>query len=105
MDRRPPVEAILESVSLYIIGIMALSIKDPEADRLARELAARTGETLTQAVVMALRERLARHAGRTTAVPLSAELSEIRRRCAALPVLDARSADEIVGYDHRGLPA
>ena len=105
VDRRPPVEAILESVSLYIIGIMALSIKDPEADRLARELAARTGETLTQAVVMALRERLARHAGRTTAVPLSAELGEIRRRCAALPVLDARSADEIVGYDHRGLPA
>ncbi len=84
---------------------MALSIKDPEADRLARELAARTGETLTQAIVVALRERLARETGRVTAVPLSDELAAIRRRCAALPVLDARSADEILGYDHHGLPA
>lgn len=39
---------------------MALSLKDPEADRLAREVAARTGETLTTAVVVALKERLAR---------------------------------------------
>ena len=43
---------------------MALSVKDPEADRLAREIAARTGETLTQAIVVALRERLARLRGR-----------------------------------------
>ncbi|HTY30130.1 type II toxin-antitoxin system VapB family antitoxin [Mycobacterium sp.] len=84
---------------------MALSIKDPEADRLARELAARTGETLTEAVVVALRERLARETGRTRAIPLREELAAIRRRCAALPVLDTRSADEILGYDERGLPA
>ncbi len=37
---------------------MALSIKDPEADRLARELAEATGESLTEVVVKALRERL-----------------------------------------------
>jgi antitoxin VapB len=84
---------------------MALSIKDPEADRLARELAARTGETLTEAVVVALRERLARETGRTRSIPLHEELTAIRRRCAALPVLDARCADEILGYDERGLPA
>lgn len=84
---------------------MALSIKDPEADRLARELAARTGESLTEAVVVALRERLARQTGRTRATPLREELAEIRRRCASLPVLDARSADEILGYDERGLPS
>ena len=84
---------------------MALSIEDPEADRLARELAARTGETLTQAIVVALRERLARESGRTKAVPLSDELAAIRRRCAALPVVDARSADEILDYDRHGLPA
>lgn len=84
---------------------MALSIKDPEADRLARELAARTGETLTQAIVVALRERLAREAGRTVSVPLADDLAAIRRRCAALPVLDPRSDDDILGYDHRGLPA
>ena len=38
---------------------MALSIKDPEADRLARQLAKATGETLTLAVIQSLRERLA----------------------------------------------
>ena len=83
---------------------MALSIKDPEADRLARELATRTGETLTEAVVVALRERLARETGRARAVPLAEELAAIRRRCAALPVLDTRSAEEILGIDHDGLP-
>ncbi|MGQ4599309.1 type II toxin-antitoxin system VapB family antitoxin [Nocardia sp. R6R-6] len=84
---------------------MALSIKHPEADRLARELAARTGETMTEAVVIALRERLARETGRARPVPLRAELTAIRHRCAALPVLDDRSAEEILGYDHRGLPS
>jgi antitoxin VapB len=39
---------------------MPLSIKDPDADRLARALAQRTGETLTEAVINALRERLER---------------------------------------------
>lgn len=84
--------------------IMALSIKDPEADRLARELAARTGESLTEAVVVALRERLARETGRTQAIPLSDELAAIRHRCAALPVLNYGSAEAIIGYDQHGLP-
>jgi antitoxin VapB len=84
---------------------MALSIKHPEADRLARELAARTGESLTDAVVIALRERLARETGRARSVPLREELAEIRRRCSALPVVDDRSADEIIGYDEYGLPS
>jgi antitoxin VapB len=39
---------------------MALSIKTAEADRLARTLAQLTGETMTEAVTVALRERLAR---------------------------------------------
>jgi antitoxin VapB len=84
---------------------VALSIKDPEADRLARELAARTGETLTEAVVVALRERLARVTGRARSIPLREELAAIRHRCASLPVLDGRTADEILGYDERGVPA
>jgi len=83
---------------------MALSLKDPEVDRLAREVADRTGETLTAAVAAALRERLARLKGRRRRRPLREELREIARRCAALPTLDDRSADEIVGYDERGLP-
>jgi antitoxin VapB len=83
---------------------MALSLKDPEADRLAREVADRTGETLTAAVVVALRERLARLRGRPRRRALQDELREIARRCAELPTLDERSNDEILGYDRRGLP-
>jgi antitoxin VapB len=83
---------------------MALSIKHSEADRLARELAARTGETLTEAVVVALRERLTRETGRTRASFLREELAAIRRRCAGLPVVDSRAAEQVLGYDERGLP-
>ena len=83
---------------------MALSVKDPEADRLAREVSARTGETLTQAIVVALRERLARLRARAKRRRLRDELREIGERCAALPTLDDRAADDIIGYDERGLP-
>lgn len=43
---------------------MALSIKTQEADRLARRLAKLTGETMTEAVTVALRERLSREEAR-----------------------------------------
>jgi len=59
---------------------VALSLKDPEVDRLAREVAARTGETLTAAVAVALRERLARLKGRRRRRPLRDELGEIAQR-------------------------
>jgi len=83
---------------------MALSIKDPEADRLAREVADRTGETLTDAIVVALRERLARLRARPKRRRLRDELHEIGERCARLPTLDDRPADDILGYDEHGLP-
>jgi antitoxin VapB len=83
---------------------VALSIKHPEADRLARELAAKTGETLTAAVMSALRERLDRHSGRQRSLHLRDELRAIRERCAKLRVLDNRAPDQILGYDERGLP-
>ena len=84
---------------------MPLSIKDPEADQLARNLAQRTGETITQAVITALRERLAREQHKDGAIEdLVEEIMAIGKHCAALPLLDARSADEIIGYDERGLP-
>jgi antitoxin VapB len=81
---------------------MAFSIKHPEADRLARELAARTGEGITEAVIIALRERLERTKRRTPA-GLSGRLLQIGRECAGLPELDERSADEILGYGSDGL--
>ena len=82
---------------------MALSIKDPEADRLAREVAKATGESLTAAVVQSLRERLAR-LRRMRGPGLSEELLKIGRRCARLPVVDKRGAEQIIGYDEDGLP-
>ena len=85
---------------------MALSIKDPEADRLARALARRTGETLTQAVIIALRERLDREERREGGVrDMVEEAMAIGRHCAALPVRDSRAPDELLGYDERGLPS
>ena len=84
---------------------MALSIKDPEADRLAREISRRTGESITQAVTNALRERLKRVSKRPTGVSLADELDAIALECAALPELDTRTADEIIGYDENGLPS
>jgi antitoxin VapB len=83
---------------------MALSIKDPEADRLARELAARTGETLTEAVIVALRERLRRQQSKQAAPARRDRLKTLRQSMRELPVLDARSPDELVGYDEGGLP-
>ncbi len=82
---------------------MALSIKHPEADRLAREVAKATGESLTAAVVQSLRERLAR-VRRARGPRLSDELLKIASRCSRLPVKDARTEDEILGYDEHGLP-
>jgi antitoxin VapB len=83
---------------------MPVSIKDPETERLARRLSAVTGETITAAVRQALRERLQRVEGRSTSPRLTDELRAIRERCAALPVLDPRGADEIVAYDEFGVP-
>jgi antitoxin VapB len=60
---------------------MALSIKTAEADRLARALAKLTGETLTEAITAALRERLVRErAKREAAVDLPARIAAFSRR-------------------------
>lgn len=83
---------------------MSLSIKNSEADRLARELSRRTGQTITDTVIGALREQLAREEGRRAVPNLKDEILEIGRRCAALPERDVRSAEEILGYDEDGLP-
>ena len=84
---------------------MALHIEDPEADRLARELSERTGEPLETAVINSLRNTLAMQARDAENIEkFVADVMEIGRRCAALPVLDPRSADEIIGYNEHGVP-
>jgi antitoxin VapB len=85
---------------------MTLHIKNFEADTLARELADRLNTSVTEAVVMALREKL--DAERRRASPASARRDAIRaiqQRVAAAPLLDTRSDDDIIGYDDHGLPA
>jgi antitoxin VapB len=84
---------------------MTLSIKDNEADALARELAERTGESLTEAVKRALRERLDRESGQTAAHGLSQRLLAIGRRCAAEIPGPCHSSDHAdLLYDEGGLP-
>ncbi len=83
---------------------MAINIKDEATDRLARALAEKTGESLTEAIGNAVRERLERLRGRPRANDLLEDLRSIAHRCAALPEKDSRSADEILDYDERGLP-
>jgi antitoxin VapB len=83
---------------------MALSLKDKETDRLARETVALTGETITHAVRTALAERLARERlRRGQPGDLATRLREIAEHCAALPDYDTRTPDEIVGYDENGM--
>jgi len=84
---------------------MALSIKDPEADRLARALAGLTGLSLTDAIVKALREQLVRETGRSKVSGFRDDLREISDRCGALRDLDLRSPEEIIGFDEHGLPS
>jgi antitoxin VapB len=82
---------------------MQLSIKNDEAHKLATELAGLTSESLSTAVTLALRERLARERRRRRPDRIAARLMKIGSKYAALPDAD-RSQDEILGYDDHGLP-
>ena len=84
---------------------MALNIRNRTTEELAATLARLTGETKTQAVTVELRDRLERIRRRRTGRGLADELDEIALHCASLPVLDERAAEDILGYDERGLPA
>jgi len=83
---------------------MAISIKSMEAERLAREIAEKTGESLTGAILTALQERLDRLKNQRRTQVLTSQLDDILRRVDAMPILDSRPEDEILGYDDDGLP-
>jgi antitoxin VapB len=83
---------------------MALSIKNSETERLARQVARETGETLTEAIERALQERLQRLRQRPQGRIMTEKLEDILRRVDALPPLDTRPEDEILGYDNQGIP-
>ena len=86
------------------MSAMSLNIKNPETHQLAAELASLTGESMTTAVTVALKERLAREKRRRNREGIAARLMQIGRKCASRPVLDDRPVDELLGYDESGLP-
>jgi antitoxin VapB len=84
---------------------MSLIIDHPEAERLARALAEATGESITDAVVTAIRERLQRQTGLDDREAVRRDLRRIQRRFVEGRDANAPTADEIIGYDEWGLPA
>jgi len=75
---------------------MPISIKNAETEQLARELAKETGETITEAIRKSLQDRLQCVRGHAWGLPEQVE--DILQRMDALPTLDERSEDEILGY-------
>jgi hypothetical protein len=82
---------------------MSLNIKNEEAYRLVEALSGITGESKTQATIVALRERLEREQRLRNHKALSAELLSIGRRCAGYTRRDATDHGALL-YDERGLP-
>ena len=77
-----------------------LYIKNPAAHRLAQQLSKQMGLTLTDTVIQALEDQV-----RKTGRPLDRKkIDAICAKIAALPVLDSRTPDEILGYDEYGVP-
>ena len=83
---------------------MALSLKDAETDRLARALAALTGETLTEAIRRALAERLERErVRRGHPGGLAGRIRGIGEHCATLPDLASPATDAPPGHGAAGM--
>jgi len=82
---------------------MPLSIRNERAELLAREVCNLTGKSLTQVIIEALEEKLERLKGSRLSSNMLDEVMAISRRCSALPDIDTRSADEILGYDEFGV--
>lgn len=82
---------------------MPLSIRNERAELLAREVGNLTGKSLTQVIIEALEEKLERLKGSRLSSNMLDEVMAISRRCSALPDIDTRSADEILGYDEFGV--
>lgn len=85
---------------------MPLNIKDDAAHEEARALARARGTTITEAVAAAIHEALERERrnGNRQVRDCAAALDDIARHCANLPLLDARSPEEILGYGDDGIP-
>ena len=84
---------------------IALTIDNPETEKLAHELARRRGQDVTQALTEVLRREVGRERRKPRREPyeeFSRRIEEIVEQFNKLPVLDDRSPDEI-GYKDQGL--
>jgi antitoxin VapB len=82
---------------------MPITIKNEEVEQLVRELAREEQTSLTEAIHAALKLQLAQLRGKRRQPILKETLLSISARCSALPDLDNRAADEILGYDETGV--
>jgi antitoxin VapB len=90
---------------MVYLSTMTLNIKNPEAHKLATELAKQTGESLTEAVTQALRERLARVKTRKPDQKLMEDMARIGRECAERLSPEVKAIDHgDYLYDEKGLP-
>jgi antitoxin VapB len=83
---------------------MPISIKNEETEQLAREIAKETGETITEVIKRSLKDRLQRLRGRRHVRELPEQVADILQRMDALPTLDTRAEEDILGYDESGAP-
>jgi len=83
---------------------MVLSIKNPDVDQMARELAEITGESLTDAIANALKERLEREAGKRNRNRFREDIHRIQQRISRLNRRIKLSDEDIIGYDEAGIP-
>ena len=87
-----------------IISRVPLSIKNATTERLARQVAGETGASITEAIRKSLEERWERLKARRRNRVLTGQIEDLLRRVDALPTLDDRSPDEVLGYDEHGMP-
>jgi antitoxin VapB len=87
-----------------MIGRMPIRIEDERTEGVMRKLAKLTGETLTEAVRIAVEERYERLRRDRFGRSLSDELNEIALRCARRKPVSNLTSEEILGYDEAGIP-
>ena len=83
---------------------MPIFIRNPKTEAIARELARESGDSLTEAITVALEERLERLRGSGNPAALLDQILKISTRCASLPTRDTRNEEAILGYGDDGAP-
>jgi antitoxin VapB len=81
---------------------MGMHINNPEVERKVRSLAETLGTTLTEAIDISVTKELRRSVPRKADPQLMRDLGKILDRIDRLPILDTRSADEVLGYTENG---